>query len=204
MKIDAKGLATLMAEANTLANRSKLTAQEEKRYALLLSQISLLKTGEVTLADLTLEEVNEVERRNGLSVTRREAPVSENRAKLEAWREVIRGAGENRTVENVQGSIISRIGTYTGLGYFVPTEFLTETYAAMKAHDAFLDEDAVTVLNSTNGRVTEVPTFGDIENVASVLGEAASSTASEAAISAPGHASIGAYSYRSPLFRVSV
>ena len=34
---------------------------------LLLSQISLLKTGEVTLADLQLEEVNEVEKRNGLN-----------------------------------------------------------------------------------------------------------------------------------------
>jgi hypothetical protein len=81
MKVDAKGLATLMAEASQLANRSKLTAQDEKRYRLLLSQISLLKTGEVTLADLTLDEVNEVEKRNGLSVTRRQAPVSETRSK---------------------------------------------------------------------------------------------------------------------------
>src|SRR5262245_24562753 len=198
MKIDAKGLATLMAEANTLANRSKLTAQEEKRYALLLSQISLLKTREVTLADLTLEEVNETERRHGLPVTRREAPVSEQRAKLEAWREVIRGAAENRTVENTEGSIVSRIGTYTGLGYFVRADILTETYQAMGAHDDFLEEEAVTGLKSPNGRVTEVPTFGDIENGATVLGESASSTASEAAISDPRHASIAAYSYRSP------
>src|SRR5262249_13520361 len=143
----------------------------------------------VSLAEIDLELVNEVEKRNGLSITRREAPVSEQRAKMEAWREVIRGAAENRTVENTQGSIVSRIGTYTGLGFFVPTEFLTETYAAMAAHDSLLSPEAVTVLESTNGRVTEVPTLGDIENVAAVMGEAASSTASEAAIHSPGHAS---------------
>jgi HK97 family phage major capsid protein len=204
MKIDSKGLATLMAEASVLANRSKLTGQEEKRYALLLSQISLLKTGEVTLADLTLEEVNETERRAGLPVTQRVAPVSEARATAEAWQTAIKVAREDRAVENTEGNIIARIGTFSGLGSFVPTQFMQETYAAMAAHDAFLDEEAVTVLNSTNGRVTEIPTYGDIENVASVVGESANSTSSEAAISAPGHAAIAAYSYRSPLWRLSV
>jgi HK97 family phage major capsid protein len=203
-KIDAKGLATLMAEASQLTNRSKLTAQEDKRFNLLLSQIALLKTGEVTLADLQLDEVNEIAQRHGLPLTKRQAGSSETRAKAEAWQMVLKLASENRTANETQGSIIARIGTYSGLGTFIPTEFIQETYAAMAAHDAFLDENAVSMMNSTNGRVTEIPTFGDIENVAQVVGESADTSSSEANISAPGKADSVVYSYRSPLWRLPI
>jgi HK97 family phage major capsid protein len=203
MKIDAKGLATLMAEATQLANRSKLTGQEEKRYSLLLSQISLLKTGEVSLADLQLDETNEIASRYGLPLAKRQAN-SETRSKAEAWQTLLKLESEKRTANETQGSIIARIGTYSGLGQFVPTEFIQETYAAMAAHDAFLDEDAVSMMNSTNGRVTEIPTYGDIENVAQVVGESADSSSSEANISAPGKADSVVYSYRSPLWRVPI
>ena len=74
----------------------------------------------------------------------------------------------------------------------------------MAAHDAFLDEDAVSMLNSTNGRVTEIPTYGDIENVAQVVGESADTSSSETRISAPGKADSVVYSYRSPLWRLSI
>jgi len=205
MKIDVRGLATLTREASELANRSKLTSQEEKRYALLLSQISLLKTGEVTLQDLMVDEANEHIAGSGLPKIKRQAPVSESRAKAEAWQTFLKLESEKRTATEVEGDILARIGTYTGLGAtFVPTEFIQETYAAMAAHDAFLDEDAVSMLNSTNGRVTEIPTYGDIENVAQVVGESADTSSSETRISAPGKADSVVYSYRSPLWRLSI
>jgi len=204
MKIDVRGLALLTREASELANRSKLTAQEEKRYALLLSQISLLKTGEVTLQDLMIDETNDAMRAAGLPQIKRQAPVSETRAKAEAWQTAIKVMVEKRTATEVEGDIISRIGTYSGISQFVPTEWIQETVNAMAAHDAFLDEDAVSMMNSTSGRVTQIPVFGDIENVAQVMGESADSSSSEARISAPSQVDSGVYSYRSPLWRLSI
>jgi len=49
----------------------------------------------------------------------------------------------------------------------------------MAAHDAFLDEDAVSMLNSTNGRPTTIPLFGDIENVAQVISESTDNSSNE-------------------------
>lgn len=204
MPIDKKGLALLMGQASSLANKEgRLTPQEEKRFALLQSQIAILRSGEVSLADLDLEEANEIARRHGLPITKRQGN-SETRAKAEAWQMVLKLASEKRTANETQGSIIARIGTYTGLGQFVPTEFIQETYAAMAAHDAFLDEDAVSMMNSSTGRVTEVPTYGDIENVAQVVSESGDTSSSEANISAPGKADSVVYSYRSPLWRLPI
>jgi HK97 family phage major capsid protein len=203
MAIDRKGLALLIGQASALANKTtRLTPQEEKRFALLQSQISLLKTGEVTLADLDNDMLNDVARQHGLPL--KNISSSESRAKAEAWQTAIKVFRENRTANETEGNIIARIGTYSGLGFFVPTEFIRETYVAQAAHDAFLDEDAVSMMNSTNGRVTEIPTYGDIENVASVVAEAADTASSEANISAPGKADSVVYSYRSPLWRISV
>lgn len=203
-KIDTRGLATLIAEATALTNRSKLTSVEEKRFNLLTAQISVLKQGDITLDELSLQETNETMRRNGLPEFRVSADKSEARAKAEAWQVGIRLLRENRTASQTEGDILARIGTYTGLGTFVPTEFIAEIYSAVAAHDAFLDEDAVTVLNSKKGRPTTIPTIGDIENVAVVVGESADTSSGEHLIAAPGHAVLGAYSYRSPLWRVSI
>jgi hypothetical protein len=204
MKIDTKGLALLIAEANALTNKRDWTKQDERRNAYLLSAISAVKAG-ATLADLDalqLDDANEKFRRAGLPEVRRQV-VSETRAKGEAWSTALKVMAEKRDANETEGSIIGRIGTYTGL-QFVPTEFIQETYTAMAAHDAFLDEDAVSMLNTTNGRVILIPTFGDIENVAQVIGESTSNTSSQANIAAPGHASVAAYSYRSPLWPLSI
>jgi len=197
--IDTKGLALLMNELNTLSFKNRLTQQEQRRHGVLLSQISLLKTGEVTLADLDQQMLDKVSREAGLpsSVISK----SETRMKAEAWQALLLN-GEKRYTNETQGSILARIGTYSGLGYFVPTEFIQQTYTAMAAHDALFDDNAVSVLNSKNGRVTEIPTYGDIENVASIMGEAADGSSSAANISAPGHATSGVYSFRSPMWRV--
>jgi len=204
MKIDVRGLAIVNRELTELANRSKLTAQEERRYALLLSQASLLKTGEVTLQDLMVDETNERLAGSGLPIIKRQAPMSETRAKVEAWQTFINLERQKRTANEAEGNILARIGTYSGLGTFVPTGFIKETYAAMAAHDAFLDENAVSMLNTTSGNPITIPTYGDIENVAVAVGESADTSSSENLISAPGQAVSTVTSYRSPLWRVSI
>jgi HK97 family phage major capsid protein len=202
MAIDRKGLTVLMGQANALANKNRLTTQEEKRYGLLLSQISLLKTGEVTLADLDQDMLDDMQREHGLPSTKiAPTKLTGLRAKGQAFLTAM----ETRASE-AEGNLVAQIGTYTGsLSQFVPTEFIQEVYAAMAAHDAFLDEDAVSMLDSTNGRVTTIPTYGDIENVATAVAEAADQGTAPAApvISAPGHAVSAVYKYPSKLHGVS-
>jgi HK97 family phage major capsid protein len=101
-----------------------------------------------------------------------------------------------------EGNPTNRIGTYSNLGYFVPTEFFPTVFSAMAAHDVLFDEDACTVLKTKNGRVTTVPLIGDIENVATVVGEAGTQTSTD--ISSTGQGTLGAYSYKTPRFVASI
>lgn len=72
----------------------------------------------------------------------------------------------------------------------------------MKAHDVLFDDDACTVIRTSNGRPLPVPVAGDTENVASVISEGGSQTSVD--IDATGHAVLGAYSYSAPRLVVSL
>jgi HK97 family phage major capsid protein len=98
--------------------------------------------------------------------------------------------------------MLAQLGTYTGLGYFVPTGFFQTLFAAMKAHDVLFDDDAVTMIRTSTGAPLPVPIAGDTENVASVLGEALSQSSVD--IDSTSHAVLGAYSYKTPRFTVSL
>ncbi len=203
-KFDHRSLASCLQELSDLSNKSVWTRKDEHRNAYLLSAISALKAG-VTMDEIQLDQVNDAERRNGLPVTRVKNTrlTAEQRSKAEAWQAVANSVAENRTNET-QGNITARIGSYNGLGFFSPTEFLSETFAAAAAHDALFDEEAITYYESSTGRVTEVPTFGDIENEAVQISEADDSTSGETNLAVPGHSNVAVYSFRSPLWRVPI
>jgi hypothetical protein len=103
-------------------------------------------------------------------------------------------ATEHRDME--LGSPPNRLGSYTGLGYFVPTRFFPQMFAALAAHDALLDENSCTVIKTQNGRPITEPVLGDIENVATVVDEAGTQTSTN--ISTTGQGVLGAYSYKTP------
>jgi len=204
-KIDVKGVAVLMESASALANKPTLTSQEQRSYNLLLSQIAMLKTGEVTLDDLNQQMVDESARKHGFE-SRRINPTrmtSEQRSKAEGWSAMVLKAAEIRTNET-QGNILARVGSYSGLGFFSPVESISEVYAAMAAHDAVFDPEAVSYQETANGRIEQIPVYGDIEAIGVPVGEAANTTSSEQNLSAPGAAFNGVYSFRSPLWRVPI
>src|SRR6266404_2997332 len=204
MKIDQRGLAILLDEANTLSNKATWTPQDERRNSYLLSALSAVKNG-VSLADVDQDRLDQVARKHGLPKVRINPTRlnSEQRAKVAAWQTIVE-LGEKRTANETQGNIIDRIGTYSGLGQFVPTEFITDVFAAAAAHDALLDEENVTYLETENGRVAQVPTYGDIEAEAVQVDEAGDTSSIETNLSVPGHANVGVYSFRSPLWRVPI
>jgi hypothetical protein len=65
-----------------------------------------------------------------------------------------------RGVNATEGAPMNaQIGTYTGMGYFVPTDFYRQLVAAMKQHDEiFFDSDYVTLI-----KFNQWPSKGDFD-----------------------------------------
>jgi HK97 family phage major capsid protein len=200
MTTDHKGLALLIQEASTLSKKAKLTGQEERRNAWLLSSISALKNGGITLTELDEEYHNERARANGLPTVKlnREGAITASQREARSWQMMVR---EQRDMG--EGSIIGQIGTYNSIGgTFVPTDFYEGLFASMAAHDALYEPENVTFITSTNGRLIRVPTADDTENVATLTSEAGSRSSVD--IAGTGQVTLGAYSFSSPRFVVSM
>ena len=200
MSVNTRELSLLLQEASTLSNKPNWTKQEEKRNAFLLSAISAVKAG-ASLQEIELEHHNEESRRNGLPTLSiaSDGMTVEQRATAKFWQGAVHK--EKRDVEGAP--MLNHIGTYgTNGATFVPVEFFAKVFSQLKAHDPLFDEDACTVINATNGRVTTIPTVGDIEAVASVVAEAGSQT--ETDITVPGQAVLGTYAYKTPRWTISL
>jgi len=198
-KVDTAGLALLIQEAGALSKKPRLTSQEERRSAWLLAAIASVKQGGITAAELLQEEHNERSAATGLPVTQF-ANKSDIEKQMRSWQRLL--SGERRDM--VEGApMLNHFGTFTSLGYFVPNhEFFPGLFKAMKQHDVLVNEEDCTVIRSTNGRPLPVPVAGDTTNVASVIGESASQ--SSVNLDSTGAAILGAYSYRTPEFRLSI
>src|SRR5258708_6009732 len=167
MSINTIELSGLLREASELSNKRNWDKQDERRNGYLLSAISAVKAG-ASLADVNHDYLNAEEQRMNLPLTKRDAsPLTlEQRAQAREFQSFAVQKRDN------EGNPISRIGTYSGLGYFSPTEFFSSVFEGMKQHDPIFDNAAFTQIRSTNGRVMTLPTLSDTENDASVLGEA--------------------------------
>lgn len=180
-----------MQELSALTNKSgDLTKAEQRRHSTLLSHAASIRDG-AWLRDLELEEANEIRAQykiptvqpNGLTVAQ------EKRAK------------EFRTM--LEGNPGDRVGTYnTAGGTFVPTGLLDRLYASMGEHDALFDEDVCTVIRTDNGRVIPVPLAGDITVEAEIVPENGARTPTD--LASTGHALIGAYTFDSKPWHISM
>jgi HK97 family phage major capsid protein len=195
--VNTKELSLVIHEANTLSGKASLNKQEERRLTFLMSAAAAIKAG-ASLVEIEQENFNEESRRQGLPTVSfsRDRLTNEQRDTASLWKY----AAEQRDVEGAP--MLNHIGVYSGLGQFIPNDFFANVFSQLKTHDPLFDEDSCTVINSTNGRVTTVPTVGDIEAVASVVGEAGAQT--ETDISVPSQAVLGVYSYKSPRWVCSI
>ena len=198
--VNTRELSVLIQEASTLSNKPNWSKQDERRNAWLLSAISAVKNG-ATLQEVDQERLNEVQLRNGLPLTSiidKHALPTEQRTQAQLFRHFVRG--ERRDIEGAP--MLAHIGTYTGLGYFVPTEFFNNVFNSLKAHDFLFDEDSVTMVRTANGRAITVPTMDDSENDASVITETGSQTSVD--VAHMNQAELGVYSYASRRWTVSL
>jgi HK97 family phage major capsid protein len=193
MKVNTQELSALIQELQTLSSKPKLTWAEERRNAFLLSAISAVKAG-ASLAEVEHDADNERRSKAGLPPVKRVA-TEEQIGELRGFRAL----AEQRDVE---GSITPRIGTYSGLGFFVPTGFFARVFESMKQHDPIFDDAAFTQFRNSVGHPFTVPLMDDTAHDASVVSEAGSQT--EVDIAQPGQAVLGAYSYASRRWNVSM
>jgi HK97 family phage major capsid protein len=199
MIVDHAGHKQVSQELSALANKEgRLSKQEERRFAVLKSHAASLRDG-AWLRDLELEDANEIRRQyripevaaSGLTVNQ------ERRAKT--FRGLLRG--EIRTM--LEGDPGARIGTYnTTGGTFVPTGFMDRLYSAMGEHDALFDEDACTVIRTDNGHPIPVPVAGDITVKAQIVNENSARTPVD--LASTGHAQIGAFTFDSKPWHISL
>ena len=160
--IDTKALSGLIQEASALSNKANWTKQDERRNAFLLSAIAAVKAG-ASLLDVNQEFLNAEEQRMGLPLSKIVSKPSlltvEQRNQAKVFRHFVNG--ERRDIEGAP--MLSHIGTYSGLGYFVPTEFFNNVFNSLKQYDFLFDDDSVTMIRTSNGRAMTVPTMSDTE-----------------------------------------
>jgi HK97 family phage major capsid protein len=193
-------LSYLTREVVELSRKSNRTRQDVQREAALMGAMAAIKAG-ASLRDIQIDQANTHLRKAGMPTIKRSGLTLQQQYQARAWQYLVK---EHRTDSGMtEGApMIAQIGTYSGLGFFVPTDFYPSLYSAMAAHDVLFNENDCTVIKTENGRAMPVPLLGDIENVASVVSEAGSR--SIVSISDPGHATLGVYTYDSTRWAVSM
>lgn len=114
-------------------------------------------------------------------------------------RSTLQNRVEKRDV-NEGAPMNGHIGTYSGLGYLVPTGFSGQIEQAMKWYAPLYDNNVFGRLETASGNPTTYPTSDDTANAATLIGEAG--TVPEQDITA-GHVIFGAYKLTSGLIKAS-
>jgi HK97 family phage major capsid protein len=193
-------LSFLTQELLALSNKASRTKQDVQREASLMGAMASIKAG-ASLRDIHIDEANKSLRKAGMPTIKRSRMTLEQQYQARAWQYLVR---EHRTDTGMtEGApMLSHIGTYAGLGFFVPNDFYPTLYTAMAAHDVLFNEEDCTVIKTENGRVLPIPLLGDIEKVARVVSESSARTISS--IADINHAPLGVYTYDSGRWPVSI
>lgn len=102
----------------------------------------------------------------------------------------------------VEGApMLSHIGTYSGLGYFVPTGFVNAIEQATKWFAPLLDGSVITVMDTATGQPLPFPTSNDTAQAATIVGEAQTTTEQDVTAS---QINFGAYKFTSGLVKASL
>lgn len=102
---------------------------------------------------------------------------------------------------NEGAPMLTHIGTYSGLGYFVPTGFTQAIEQATKWFAPLLDGSVLTILETATGNPLPMPTSNDTAQSATIVGEAA--PVSEVDVTAS-QVNFAAYKFTSGLVKASL
>jgi HK97 family phage major capsid protein len=97
--------------------------------------------------------------------------------------------------------MLNHIGTYTGLGFFVPTGFVDRVEQATKYYADLLNDGTCTVVETATGNPLPYPVSDDTGNAAVIVGEA--STVNEQDVTA-NHVKLVSYKLSSGVVKASI
>lgn len=102
--------------------------------------------------------------------------------------------------------MLNHIGSYTGLGFFVPTGFENQIEQATKWYAPLMDGDVFTTMKTATGNPLPMPTSNDTAQSATIVGEAGNITEQDGAGGNFGTSQVnfGSYKLTSGLVKVSV
>ena len=205
----------LREEAAVLSMKHGLTPQEKRRYQYLMKAIPVVKEG-VSIRDFDLQLLNEEAARQGLPQTRirKSKYTREQREKGLCLQQMINGGvnvggvefggGVEFRVNESEGNIPAQIGTYSGLGYFVPTDLYNTIKERMAEIDVLFSKDGpATIIEDTNGHPKRITFYNDTLEDTAQVGEAGADPA-VALLQNPGHVTVAAYNFRTPVHPVSL
>lgn len=102
----------------------------------------------------------------------------------------------------VEGApMLTHIGSYSGLGFFVPTGFVNAIEQATKWYAPLLDGSVITVMDTATGQPLPFPTSNDTAQAATIVGEAQTTTEQDVTAS---QINFGAYKFTSGLVKASL
>jgi HK97 family phage major capsid protein len=193
-------MANIQVELGKLTNKRSLSKQEARRFDMLLQRASNLKAG-FPLAEVLQSEANARFAEQGLEEVRfhssafesRSAEDREDSRQIREWLKT--GKIEKRTETVGVANFVYFSGN---AGSLVPTRFLNKIVRTMAQHSPLFDPENVTYIDSENGDPLQAPYFSDVENVATVIGEAVDDSGTGTNINSVGGTHIVTYNYRTP------
>ena len=99
-----------------------------------------------------------------------------------------------------EGTLLSQLGTYTGLGFFIPAGFVYQIEQATKFYAPLLEGGVFTMLETATGQPLPYPTSNDTTQKAVLVAENVQVAEQDATA---GNIQFGAWKYTSGLVRVS-
>jgi HK97 family phage major capsid protein len=155
-------------------------------------------------------EIENSEKRSGAPVEQRVDLQDKNHNRAFAFAKWLRGGDgaidntEKRSIEFrdvSEGNVLAHVGTYSGLGYLVPTGFANKIEQATKYFAPLIESGVFGTLGTATGNPVPYPTSDDTGNSATIVAEAG--TVSEADITAS-QVVFGAYKLSSGVVKASV
>jgi HK97 family phage major capsid protein len=101
----------------------------------------------------------------------------------------------------VEGDLSAQVGSYTGLGFFVPAGFIYDVENATKWFAPLMDGQVITVMDTATGNPLPYPISNDTTQEAAIVGE--SSEVTEQDVTA-GHVLFTAFKYKAGLIKASI
>jgi HK97 family phage major capsid protein len=189
-----------------LAKGNTLSADDKNVYHRAMSEVDVLAT-KIQIAEGISrgEQPRDYTRENSVWST------PENHLRHASFMKFVRGGEKNLDAQDrmlvekrdvAEGApMLTHVGTYTGLGYFVPTGFVNAIEVATKWFAPLTNGSVVGLMNTATAQPLPFPTADDTNNVATIVGEAAS--VSEEDVTA-GQVVLGAYKLSSGIIKASV